>query len=157
MWHLVTGSGAGSGPGSGVRVVGVAVVRVRGGRGEVLAARRTRPPELAGRWELPGGKCGDGESLEQAARREMLEELGIDVTVGRRLAGVVPVGPGVTLEVVTARAGGDPVPTEHDRLAWLPADGLRSVDWLDPDVPFLDEVERLLRSAGTEPAGRERR
>lgn len=51
----------------------------------VLVAQRLRPPELAGRWELPGGKVAAGESESAALARELAEELGIDVTVGGRL------------------------------------------------------------------------
>ncbi|HET8969415.1 MAG TPA: (deoxy)nucleoside triphosphate pyrophosphohydrolase, partial [Candidatus Nanopelagicales bacterium] len=55
------------------QVVGAAIVR----DGQVLAARRTAPPEAAGRWELPGGKVEPGETPEAALIRELDEELGI--------------------------------------------------------------------------------
>ena len=48
-------------------------------------AQRARPPELAGLWELPGGKVAAGESDAAALIRELREELGIEVTVGARL------------------------------------------------------------------------
>ena len=48
-------------------------------------AQRERPPELAGLWELPGGKVAPGESDADALARELREELGIEVTVGERL------------------------------------------------------------------------
>ncbi|MFY2859983.1 NUDIX domain-containing protein, partial [Mycobacterium sp. THU-M104] len=54
----------------------------------VLVAQRVRPPELAGRWELPGGKVAAGESERDALARELAEELGVaaaDVVVGDRL------------------------------------------------------------------------
>jgi len=47
----------------------------------------------------------------------------------------------VTAEVVD----GAPTPTEHDLLAWTDIEGLRDLDWLEPDVPFLDELEVVLR------------
>ena len=48
----------------------------------LLVAQRARPPELAGLWELPGGKVAAGESDAIALARELREELGVEVTVG---------------------------------------------------------------------------
>ena len=48
-----------------------------------LVTQRQAGAHLGGMWEFPGGKVGDAESHEQALRREMLEELGVDVEVER--------------------------------------------------------------------------
>ncbi len=121
--------------------MGAAVVR--GGR--VLAARRTSPPEAAGRWELPGGKVEPGETPEEAVVRELHEELGLTVRVAGWLAGSAPIGTTHRLCVALVRPGpGEPRPTEHDRVRWLHADELASVDWLEPDRPFLDQLSRVL-------------
>jgi ADP-ribose pyrophosphatase YjhB (NUDIX family) len=55
-------------------VVGIGVVVLR--PGEVLLARRGKPPS-AGAWSLPGGAQELGETAEEAARRELLEETGL--------------------------------------------------------------------------------
>ena len=111
----------------------------------VLAARRARPPALAGGWELPGGKCHEGEELAAAAVREVREELGCGIRVTGRLAGEAPVAPGLELRVLTAvLVEGEPAPLEHDALRWLGADELGAVPWLAPHVPFLAELRRLL-------------
>lgn len=123
-------------------VVGVAVVR----RGRVLAARRTRPAPSRGRWELPGGKVEPGEQPDEAAVREVREELGCQVAVTGRLAGEQPVGHRLALQVLLAElVDGEPVPREHDALRWLGPEELEDVDWLAPDRPFLAELrDRLL-------------
>ncbi|HXO24516.1 MAG TPA: NUDIX domain-containing protein, partial [Streptosporangiaceae bacterium] len=68
----------------------------------VLIAQRTRPPELAGRWELPGGKVAAGETEPEALARELAEELGVNVTVGPRLGADVALTPTMTLRAYAA-------------------------------------------------------
>jgi len=118
-------------------VVGAAILA--GDR--VLAARRTAPVAAAGRWEFPGGKAEPGETPEQALVREIAEELGCAIGVTGWLAGEAPIGETHLLTVAVAHlVSGDPVPREHDLVRWLAADDLDSVDWLEPDRPFLPEL-----------------
>ena len=124
-----------------VLVVGAAVVR----HGRVRATRRTNPPVAAGQWEFPGGKVEPGERPEDAAVREIREELGCEVRVTGMLAGAQVVKPGYTLRVAVAElTGGEPVPHEHDALRWLGPEELDQVPWLAPDLPFLPELRELL-------------
>ena len=127
---------------TGTVVVGVVIVS----EGRVLAARRTHPPEAAGRWELPGGKVEPGESHRGLCRREIREELGCAIEVGDVLDQEAAIKPGYTLKAVIAElVGGEPIPHEHDAIRWLSRDELRIVDWLEPDLPFLPLIEELLR------------
>ncbi|WP_454042154.1 (deoxy)nucleoside triphosphate pyrophosphohydrolase [Cellulosimicrobium sp. Marseille-Q8652] len=118
----------------------------------LLAARRSRPPHLAGRWEFPGGKVDPGETPEEALHRELREELGVDVELGDEV-----VGPEHGTWVITDRhvmrlwfarvVDGDPQPlVEHDELAWLEPGEWHTVDWLDGDVPIVDELTRQVAS-----------
>ncbi|MFE7512448.1 (deoxy)nucleoside triphosphate pyrophosphohydrolase [Streptomyces sp. NPDC057540] len=139
---------AGPGQGAGVVVV-VAGALYDGGR--LLAARRSAPVELAGRWELPGGKVEPGESPEEALVRELREELGVEVAPGEPLPGVWPLKPGYVLRVWTARLlSGEPRPLEdHDELRWLARSELDSVDWLDQDRPAVAEAALRLPATPT--------
>lgn len=124
-------------------VVGAAIVR----DGRVLAARRTSPPEAAGRWEFPGGKVEPGEQPAAALVREVGEELGCRVEVTGWLAGVGAIGTTHELRVATVEVtSGEPVPGEHDAVCWLGPTELDDVDWLEPDRPFLPELRVLLEA-----------
>ncbi|MCX5204455.1 (deoxy)nucleoside triphosphate pyrophosphohydrolase [Streptomyces sp. NBC_00237] len=127
-------------------VVGGALCR----DGRLLAARRSAPPELAGRWELPGGKLEPGETPEQALVRELREELGVETEAVARVPGEWPLKPGYVFQVWTARLlSGEPRPLEdHDELRWLGPEESDSVDWLDQDRPAVAEAVRMLRAAG---------
>ena len=61
-------------------VILVAAVALVDADGRVLIARRPAGKSMAGLWEFPGGKVGDGERPEEALIREVREELGIDIT-----------------------------------------------------------------------------
>ncbi|MCA1220927.1 (deoxy)nucleoside triphosphate pyrophosphohydrolase [Streptomyces sp. 8L] len=145
--------------------------------GRLLAARRSAPPELAGRWELPGGKVEPGERPEDALVRELREELGVEAEPVERVPGAWPLGRGYELWVWTVRlVSGEPRPLQdHDALRWLtasqaaprgpgmatevagsagtgagdgPGDGDR-VDWLDADRPAVVAALAVLGPALT--------
>ncbi|THA29564.1 (deoxy)nucleoside triphosphate pyrophosphohydrolase [Streptomyces sp. A1277] len=118
-------------------------------RGRLLAARRSAPPELAGRWELPGGKVEPGESGEQALVRELREELGVETEPLERIPGAWPLGRGYVLHVWTARlVSGVPAPLQdHDELRWLGPGECDTVDWLEQDRPAVAEAVRRMPGA----------
>lgn len=131
-------------------VIGAAIIR----HGQVLAARRTSPPELRGGWEFPGGKVEPGEDADVAVVREVREELGCAVTVTGHLAGQQPIIAGFTLCVALASLSrGEPVAREHDALRWLGPEELDSVPWLAPDLPFLVELREILLDGERLPGG----
>jgi 8-oxo-dGTP pyrophosphatase MutT (NUDIX family) len=132
-------------------VVGAAVVRA----GMLLASRRTRPPEAAGRWELPGGKVEPGEDPGDALVREIAEELGCQVTVERWLEGEQAIDASHVLRAARCRlAGAEPRSgADHDELRWLAPEQLDDVDWLEPDRPFVDQLRETLLDGEVLPGG----
>jgi 8-oxo-dGTP diphosphatase len=130
-----------------VRVVVAAVIERDG---LMLAARRTGPPALAGRWEFPGGKVEGGESDAAALVRECREELGVVIAVGERIGPEYPTPGGAmivrTYRAALADAADEPAALEsHDALAWVrPGTAeARALLWLDGDLLILDALDAL--------------
>lgn len=127
-------------------VVAAAIVDDLEAPSTLLAARRARPVELAGRWEFPGGKVDDGEQPVAALHRELREELGVTVTLGGEFAGPDD-GAWILTERFAMRLwlaridAGTPAPlVEHDELRWLAAGRWRDLPWLDADVRIVDAL-----------------
>lgn len=124
-------------------IVGAAIIV----DGRVLACERSEPPEMAGRWEFPGGKVEPGEADVDALIRECEEELGVSVDVGGQVGPDVPLGAGQSiLRVYFARLVGEAQPQalEHSELRWLAADELNDVPWLPADAPIVAALAPLL-------------
>lgn len=127
-----------------IRVVGAIVER----NGAVFAARRNAERSAGGLWEFPGGKIETGETPEVALRRELQEELGVDVAVGpfvdRSLSDVGTAR--IELSCYAAQfTGEDPTTSsDHDAMQWVPLTELSSLQWAPGDVPLLEGLpERL--------------
>jgi 8-oxo-dGTP diphosphatase len=117
--------------------------------GALLIGQRARPPELAGRWELPGGKVGHGESDAGALARELREELGLEVVVGARIGHDVALSDTMTLRAyLVTQTGGTIEPRDHRALRWVVADDLDGVAWVPADRGWLPDLFAALRERG---------
>lgn len=113
----------------------------------LLVAQRARPPELAGLWELPGGKVAAGESEAAALARELLEELGVEVTVGPRIGADVALTATTTLRAFRVHhTGGALQPHDHRALRWVGAEELDDLAWVPADRAWVGELTLALRS-----------
>lgn len=100
----------------------VAVV-LENAAGELYIQRRPTEGLLGGLWEFPGGKRQPGEGIDDAARRELLEELGVTIDLGARIATIEHAYSHfrITLHAFHGRiAAGTPRPTAATDWAWVP-------------------------------------
>ena len=115
--------------------------------GEVLIAQRPPGKWQAGRWEFPGGKLEPGEGEEQAVKRELAEELGIEVDVTHRIAGCThdygdrEVDMGLWLVL---RHAGEPRGLDGQELKWVTLAQLPNEDLLEADLPLIPMLRTAL-------------
>ena len=123
-----------------VRVVAAVIRR----EGLILVTRRLPGGPLGGLWEFPGGKVEAGESEPDALAREIREELGCDVSVGRELFRHDHDYPHVHVELVfyacTLRPGAMPRCLGVAEIAWVSPEELDRREFCPADVPVLGRV-----------------
>lgn len=114
--------------------------------GKVFATQRGYG-EFKDGWEFPGGKVEPGESPEDALRREIREELEVEVNVGDLIDTIEYDYPAFHLSMkcfACTIAGGSPHLLEHEAAKWLTSMQLDSVDWLPADVTLIPKIEKMM-------------
>lgn len=115
----------------------------------VLAAQRSGTMSLPFKWEFPGGKIKTGENSAECLRREILEELGVAITVIRSLSPSTHEYQEIAVTLypfVCAITDGKMQPHEHAALIWLPPQDLSFLDWAAADLPVLAAYLRQLET-----------
>jgi 8-oxo-dGTP diphosphatase len=117
-----------------IRVVAAVVER----EGRLLLCRRPAGKRHAGLWEFPGGKLLPGESVADAVRRELAEELAVEVlAVGDRLLALPDPGSAFVVEFYPVKIAGEPQALEHDALGWFRTEELADLDLAPSDRAFV--------------------
>lgn len=114
--------------------------------GKILCCQRGYG-EFKGGWEFPGGKLEPGETGEQAAVREIREELEIAIGDLEYLCTIEHDYPSFHLTMscyLATYLSGKLHENAHEDIKWLDPDDLRTIDWLPADIKVVDELERKL-------------
>lgn len=131
-----------------VRVVAAVIKAENEKRQPIIFATQRGYGDLKGGWEFPGGKIEEGETPQEALKREIMEELDTEISVGELIDTIEYDYPTFHLsmdcfwcEIVK----GDLVLKEHEAAKWLTADELDSVDWLPADVILIEKISEEIK------------
>ena len=130
-----------------IRVV-AAVIKALNENGEpIIFATQRGYGEFKGGWEFPGGKIEEDETPQEALKREIMEELDTEISVGELIDTVEYDYPTFHLSMDcfwSEIVNGNLVLKEHDAAKWLTADELNSVDWLPADIALIKNISEGL-------------
>ncbi|GGE25471.1 (deoxy)nucleoside triphosphate pyrophosphohydrolase [Psychroflexus planctonicus] len=114
--------------------------------GKTLVVQRSEKMKLPLKWEFPGGKIENGESAEDCVKREIWEELNIEIELISKLSHSNFDYPNFSIELIPFIAryvDGDIKLSEHKQYLLLEKVELNDLDWAEADIPILNEFLRL--------------
>lgn len=130
-----------------VRVVAAVIKAVNANGEPIIFATQRGYGEFKGGWEFPGGKIEDGETPQEALKREIMEELDTEILVGELIDTIEYDYPEFHLsmdcfwcEIVN----GNLVLKEHEDARWLTRGQLNDVEWLPADVRLMSKIIALI-------------
>ena len=126
-----------------VRVVAAVIKSTNENKEPIIFATQRGYGDFKGGWEFPGGKIEEGETSEQALKREIMEELDTEISVGELIDTIEYDYPQFHLsmdcfwcEIVS----GNLVLKEHEAVRWLTKKQLNDVKWLPADVTLIEKI-----------------
>ena len=113
--------------------------------GKILIARRQADDRQANRWEFPGGTIEPDESPQECLKREMREEFGIEVSVGKYLGESIyhyDHGAITLCAYLTSLVSGKLALKDHSEFRWVSTEQLSDYDFAPADIPFVEKLQR---------------
>ena len=130
-----------------IRVVAAVIKAVNESGEPVIFATQRGYGEFQGGWEFPGGKIEVGEGRQEALRREIIEELDTEITIGELVDTVEYDYPNFHLsmdcfwcEVLS----GNLILKEHEDARWLLKEQLDDVEWLPADITLVEKIKKVM-------------
>ncbi len=130
-----------------IRVV-AAVIKGKNENGkEIIFATQRGYGNFKGGWEFPGGKIEEGETPQEALKREIMEELATEIDVEELIDTVEYDYPDfhLTMDCFWCKiVKGDLILKEHQSSRWLTKEKLNSVAWLPADITLIEKIREML-------------
>ena len=130
-----------------VRVVAAIIMAVNEQGENMIFATQRGYGEFKDGWEFPGGKIEDGETPQEALKREIREELDTEIAVGELFDTVEYDYPAFHLSMDCfwcTIVSGELVLKEHEAARWLTKEQLREVAWLPADISLVDRISESM-------------
>lgn len=130
-----------------VKVVAAIIKAVNENGETIIFATQRGYDDFKGGWEFPGGKIESGETPQEALKREIIEELDTEVSVGELMDTVEYDYPQfhLSMECFWCQiVRGNLVLKEHEAARWLTKDELNNVEWLPADITLIEKIRNLL-------------
>ena len=130
-----------------VKVVAAIIKAVNENGETIIFATQRGYGDFKGGWEFPGGKIESGETPQEALKREIIEELDTEVSVGELMDTVEYDYPQFHLSMDCfwcQIVRGNLVLKEHEAARWLTKDELNNVEWLPADITLIEKIRNLL-------------
>ncbi len=111
---------------------------------KILIARRKAGDRQANKWEFPGGTVEKSETPQICLKREMQEEFGVEVSVGRFLGESIYHYEHDTIKLQAYRTrlvSGNLAPKDHSAFRWVSTERLSDYDFAPADIPFVEKLQ----------------
>ena len=131
-----------------VRVVAAVIKAINENDEPIIFATQRGYGEFKDGWEFPGGKIEAGETPQEALRREIMEELDIEISVGELIETVEYDYSNFHLSMDCfwcKIVSGELVLKEAEDAKWLTKDTLNSVEWLPADIMLIEKIRDRLQ------------
>ena len=113
---------------------------------KILVTQRSEKMKLPLKWEFPGGKLEEYEAEIECIKREIKEEINIDIEIVKKLSssvfdyGTFKIN---LIPFIAKYVSGDIILTEHKDYKLLDKTELSYLDWAEADLPILEEFLKL--------------
>ena len=131
-----------------IKVVAAVIKAVNKNGEDIIFATQRGYGEFKDGWEFPGGKIEEGETPQEALKREIMEELDTEIKVGEWIDTIEFDYPTFHLSMDCFWAEvtkGHLELKEAEAAKWLTKDQLDSVAWLPADVTLIDKIRRYMK------------
>ena len=111
--------------------------------GKILVTQRGQQMARPGKWEFPGGKIENGETTEECIKREIKEELNLDINVIQWINPVSHCYPDIGINLIPCIAeieSGEIKLNEHSKFDWITKDDFAGLDWSTADISVAEQL-----------------